>query len=85
MDCPFREIWRTVLQYSQNSRYNLKTEISTGTGIKVITKPFLLSSELQILTSRADVLTQIPKYNSDYSLDLAGLLPHNWKKSKELQ
>jgi transposase len=32
-----------------------------------------------------DVLTQIPKYNSDYSLDLAGLLPHNWKKSKELQ
>ncbi len=32
-----------------------------------------------------DVLTQIPKYNSDYSLDLADLLPHNWKKSKELQ
>jgi transposase len=32
-----------------------------------------------------DVLTQIPKYNSDYSLDLADLLPHNWKKSKKLQ
>ena len=32
-----------------------------------------------------DVLTQIPKYNSDYSMDLADLLPHNWKKSKELQ
>jgi transposase len=26
-----------------------------------------------------DVLTRIPKYNSDYSLDLAELLPHNWK------
>jgi len=32
-----------------------------------------------------DVLTKIPKYNSDYSLDLADLLPHNWKKPKELQ
>ena len=32
-----------------------------------------------------DVLTQIPRYNNDYSLDLADLLPHNWKKSKELQ
>jgi len=32
-----------------------------------------------------DVLTRIPKYNSDYSMDLADLLPHNWKKSKELQ
>lgn len=32
-----------------------------------------------------DVLTRIPKYNSDYSLDLADLLPHNWKKSKQLQ
>lgn len=31
-----------------------------------------------------DVLTRIPKYNSDYSLDLADLLPHNWKKPKEL-
>jgi transposase len=33
-----------------------------------------------------DVLTRIPIYNSDYSLDLADLLPHNWKalrKSKD--
>jgi transposase len=32
-----------------------------------------------------DVLTRIPVYNSDYSLDLADLLPHNWdalRKSK---
>ena len=28
-----------------------------------------------------DVLTNIPVYNSDYSLDLADLLPHNWKNS----
>lgn len=28
-----------------------------------------------------DVLTRIPYYNNDYSLDLAELLPHNWKKS----
>jgi len=33
----------------------------------------------------SSVLSQIPRYNSDYSLDLADLLPHNWKKSKELQ
>lgn len=26
-----------------------------------------------------DVLTRIPEYNSDYSKDLAELLPHNWK------
>jgi transposase len=26
-----------------------------------------------------DILTRIPQYNSDYSLDLAELLPHNWK------
>jgi hypothetical protein len=32
-----------------------------------------------------DVLSRIPKYNTDYSLDLADLLPHNWKTSKELQ
>jgi transposase len=32
-----------------------------------------------------DVLAQIPRYNSDYSLDLADLLPHVWKKLKELQ
>jgi transposase len=29
-----------------------------------------------------DVLTRIPVYNNDYSLDLADLLPHNWKNSK---
>jgi len=28
-----------------------------------------------------DVLTRIPIYNNDYSLDLADLLPHNWKNS----
>jgi transposase len=31
-----------------------------------------------------DVLTRIPKYNSDYSLNLAELLPHNWSASKKL-
>jgi len=28
-----------------------------------------------------DVLTKIPAYNNNYSLDLADLLPHNWKNS----
>ncbi|MBI9063578.1 MAG: transposase [Marinilabiliaceae bacterium] len=28
-----------------------------------------------------DVLTKIPVYNKDYSLDLADLLPQNWKNS----
>lgn len=32
-----------------------------------------------------DVLTRIPYYNKDYSLDLAELLPHNWKAGRELQ
>ena len=32
-----------------------------------------------------DVLTRIPYYNNDYSLDLADLLPHNWKAARELQ
>jgi transposase len=32
-----------------------------------------------------DVLTRIPYYNKDYSLDLADLLPHNWKAGRELQ
>ena len=32
-----------------------------------------------------DVLTKIPAYNNDYSLNLADLLPHNWKTSKKLQ
>lgn len=32
-----------------------------------------------------DVLTKIPYYNKDYGLDLADLLPHNWKAGRELQ
>lgn len=32
-----------------------------------------------------DVLTRIPVYNNDYGLDLADLLPHNWKASKNDQ
>lgn len=32
-----------------------------------------------------DVLTRIPYYNNDYSLDLADLLPHNWKVARELR
>jgi transposase len=32
-----------------------------------------------------DVLTRIPVYNQDYSLDLADLLPHNWKATKSQQ
>jgi len=31
-----------------------------------------------------DVLTRIPYYNNDYSLDLADLLPHKWKATREL-
>lgn len=31
-----------------------------------------------------DVLTRIPYYNNDYSLDLADLLPHNWQAASEL-
>jgi len=31
-----------------------------------------------------DVMTKIPYYNNDYSLDLADLLPHNWKAAREL-
>lgn len=30
-----------------------------------------------------DVMTKIPEYNNDYSLDLADLLPHNWKQSNK--
>ena len=30
-----------------------------------------------------DVLTKIPAYNNDYSLDLADLLPHIWKQSNK--
>ncbi len=32
-----------------------------------------------------DVLTRIPEYNNDYTLNLADLLPHNWKASKSAQ
>ena len=32
-----------------------------------------------------DVITRIPFYNNDYSLDLADLLPHNWKAARELR
>ena len=32
-----------------------------------------------------DVFTRIPYYNENYDLDLADLLPHNWKKSKTVQ
>jgi len=32
-----------------------------------------------------DVLTRIPYYNNDYSLDLADLLPHKWKAARELR
>jgi len=32
-----------------------------------------------------DVLTRIPEYNSNYDLDLADLLPHNWQESKNIQ
>jgi transposase len=32
-----------------------------------------------------DVLTRIPAYNKDYSFDLAELLPHIWKISKNGQ
>lgn len=31
-----------------------------------------------------DVLSRIPVYNKDYSMDLADLLPNNWKVSKKL-
>ena len=32
-----------------------------------------------------DVLKRIPYYNSNYRLDLADFLPHNWKAAQELQ
>ena len=32
-----------------------------------------------------DVLTRISIYNNDYRLDLADLLPHNWKKARMCQ
>jgi transposase len=30
-----------------------------------------------------DILTRISEYNSNYDLDLADLLPHNWKRLKK--
>lgn len=32
-----------------------------------------------------DVLSRIPEYNSNYNMDLAELLPHNWKAKRSLQ
>ena len=32
-----------------------------------------------------DVLNRIPEYNRNYDLDLADLLPHNWRESKKAQ
>lgn len=32
-----------------------------------------------------DVFSKIATYNSNYDLDLADLLPHNWKKSNNCQ
>ena len=32
-----------------------------------------------------DVLNRIPEYNNNYNLDLADLLPYNWKASRTLQ
>jgi hypothetical protein len=34
------------------------------------------------LPGRSLYYTRIPVYNNDYSLDLADLLPRNWKASK---
>jgi transposase len=33
----------------------------------------------------SDVFAKIPEYNNNYDLDLADLLPHNWKKSNNCQ
>lgn len=38
-----------------------------------------ITSEVNPREWLTDVMTRIPKYNNDYSLDLAELLPHNWK------
>ncbi|WP_010665229.1 IS66 family transposase, partial [Marinilabilia salmonicolor] len=32
-----------------------------------------------------DVFAKLPQYNRNYDLDLADLLPHNWKKSNDCQ
>lgn len=43
------------------------------------------ASEINPREWLVDVLTRIPEYNNDYGKDLAELLPHNWKVSKNLQ
>jgi hypothetical protein len=42
------------------------------------------ASEINPREWLTDVLTKIPYYNNDYSLDLADLLPHSWKAAREL-
>jgi transposase len=43
------------------------------------------ASDVNPLEWLTDVLTRIPQYNKDYSLDLADLLPHNWKVSNSVR
>ena len=42
-----------------------------------------MASEVNPREWLTDVLTRIPAYNNDYSLDLADLLPHKWKVLRE--
>ncbi len=44
-----------------------------------------ITSEVNPREWLTDVLTRIPYYNMDYSLDLVELLPHNWKAARNLQ
>jgi hypothetical protein len=44
-----------------------------------------IASEVNPREWPTDVLRRIPYYNKDYSLDLAKLLPHNWKAARKLQ
>jgi transposase len=43
------------------------------------------ASDVNPLEWLTDVMTRIPYYNNDYILDLADLLPHNWKAAYALQ
>jgi transposase len=43
------------------------------------------ANDINPLDWLTDILTRIPQYNNDYSLDLAELLPHNWEASKSVQ
>jgi hypothetical protein len=45
---------------------------------------YCIASEVNPIEWLTDVLTRIPNYNRDYSLDLAELLPHNWKAARKL-